>query len=772
MNFARTLFFVAGLGTMAALPTLGDTNARLGQKVENFQLRDFRGKEHSLDELASKKLVVIAYLGTECPLAKLYAPRLAELAKTYDSKGVAFLGLSSNQQDSATELLHYARVHHVEFPILKDLSNVVADKMKAERTPEVFLLDENRVVRYVGRIDDQYGFTPSGGSYMNTSPKRRDLQAAIDELLAGKPVSQPSTKVAGCLIGRVKDVKGDSSVTYASHVASIFNARCVECHRAGQIAPFPLRNYQEVVGWAEMIREVVNDRRMPPWHADPKFGRFANDCRLSNQEVDLINRWVEAGAPEGDPKAMPTPPSFTEGWHISKPDQIIIMADKPFMVPAEGTVDYQRFTIDPGWKEDKWIKEIECRPGNPAVVHHIILYIRPPAGPRNSGAGRLTTDWLGAFAPGLRQPTLPEGVARYAPAGSQLVFEVHYTPNGTAQEDLSRVGLVFADPKTVKQEIAVKNAGNFNFKIPANDDNYLVESSYTFRQPATLVSVSPHMHLRGKDFRYDLVYPDGKKETILWVPRYDFGWQTTYIFSEPMKIPKGTVMQCYAHFDNSEGNLANPDPSKDVRWGEQTWEEMMFGWFEMTLTDQDLTKPAPPPGNRVKEFVASWGLSKGRQDSQLLGLAKESLGQDTDAFVRFGHYLKDQAPQLDRLDITFIDDDSIHLRAVAEFNGFKSGYTSSSTVLPVQGNSLAEAAHAEKPTVFADINKAGGGVMRRMYIKGIRSSAHVPVVIDGKKGTLNAWSTDPAAFPSQAIELLAPLAQQITEQHRGAKQGP
>jgi hypothetical protein len=330
---------------------------------------------------------------------------------------------------------------------------------------------------------------------------------------------------------------------------------------------------------------------MPPWHADPNHGQFANDPRLSPEEKDLIARWVAAGAPEGDPADLPPPPNFPDGWLIPEPDEVIYMADKPFRVKAEGTVPYQHFVVDPGWTEDKWVQAMEPRPGNPAVVHHIVMYIMPPKGKSKyftKGLPLDQLDWFASFAPGLRPPVLPEHLGRYIPAGSKLVFQMHYTPNGTPQEDLSYIGIKFADPAKVKHEVAVQHAGNMFFRIPPHAKDYKIESEYKFKRDSLLLTVSPHMHLRGKSFQYNLIYPDGRREVILNVPQYDFGWQTTYTLAEPKRVPAGSTMHCIAVYDNSADNLNNPDPNKTVIFGEQTWDEMMYGWFEIALDDQEL----------------------------------------------------------------------------------------------------------------------------------------------------------------------------------------
>jgi peroxiredoxin len=760
-----SLFALVSLVASGSIANAGQ-DSPIGKKIDNFTARDFRGKPASLADFSQHKVVVVAFLGTECPLAKLYAPRLAKLAADYQAGGVAFIAINSNQQDSITKLAHYAQEFNLEFPVLKDVGNVIADQFGAIRTPEVFVLDNQRVVRYWGRIDDQFGFQDKGIAYQRSEPKRRDLAIAIEEVLGGKPVSQSVAQAQGCHIGRIKQPLADSDVTYSKHIAAILNNNCVFCHRPGQIAPFSLRSYEESVGWAEMIREVVSEQRMPPWHADAKVGHFRNDARLSDGDKELIDRWVDSGAPQGDPKDLPPAPHFTEGWQIPKPDQVFYMADKPFDVPASGTVEYQRFVVDPGWTEDKWVKALECVPGNPAVVHHIIVYLVPPGVTPSGQAGRLRSNWLGAFAPGLRQQPLEEGLARYVQKGSKLLFEMHYTANGVAQQDRSYVGFAFTDPKTVKKEVAVQNAGNFTFKIPPQDPNFEVESEFVFRKDALLLSVSPHMHVRGKDFRYDVIYPDGKQETLLWIPRYDFGWQTTYELAEPKRLPRGSKMHCVAHFDNSADNLANPDPTKEVGWGEQTWEEMMFGWFEIALADQDLTQPATASSQRVKEFLAAGDTI--RLDDQLQAMARTALESDK-SFERFSWQLFDLVPQLDRICLTGVENDKLRLKMLHERLGLKTSLHSRATVIKAAHQSLAQYALGDQVIVNQDLSNTVGSVMANMASKDIRSSMHVPVEFGGVRCTVNFWSAEAGAFPPEAARLLEQVARLMAEGARVAQ---
>jgi hypothetical protein len=414
-------------------------------------------------------------------------------------------------------------------------------------------------------------------------------------LLQGQPVRQAETPATGCIIGRVQRPSAHGTVTYSNQISRILQQRCVSCHRAGAIAPFALTAYQDAVGWAETIREVVNDRRMPPWDADPSYGSFANDASLSAEEIRLLTQWVDNGAPEGDPRKLPTPPTFAAGWRIPKPDLILTMP-KPYRVPAQGTVRYQYFTVDPGFREDKWIQASEVRPGNPSVVHHVVVIVQPPGAPSPADRGGIG-DPVAVGVPGMWPLTFPDGCARLVPAGSQLVFQMHYTPNGTEQLDQTSVGLVFADPQKVRNMMRADMAINVKFAIPPGAANYQAQADYRFDQDVDLYALYPHMHLRGKAFRFTAIYPETvsgiRREVLLEVPHYRFDWQNRYVLKEPKRMPEGTILHCEAVFDNSENNLSNPNPRATVRFGEQTWQEMLVGYFDMGLADQDLRLGLP-----------------------------------------------------------------------------------------------------------------------------------------------------------------------------------
>jgi peroxiredoxin/mono/diheme cytochrome c family protein len=565
------------LGAAWPARALAAETPAVGSAISDFTLRDYRGRERSLGEFADAKVVVVAFLGVECPLAKLYARRLEQLQQEFHAQGVVFLGIDSNRQDSVTELADYARKQEVTFPLLKDPGNGVADLFGAERTPQAFVLDESRRIRYAGAIDDQYGI-----GIQRKEATTRYVADAVSELLAGKPVARPEVPAVGCQIGRVSKTPPTGEVTYAKHIAPILQQRCAECHRPGEIAPFPLLTYDDVLGWEETILEVIADNRMPPWLANPAHGEFKNDARLTDDEKELIRTWVKNGSPAGDDADLPPAREFAEGWRYREPDQVIYMNDKPFDVPAEGVVDYQYYVVDPHWTEDKYVVSAEARPDNREVVHHIIAYVLPPgADPRKDHDRRM----LVGYAPGSPPTVAGDGLAMRLEAGSKLLFEMHYTPNGVAQSDRSYIGVTFADREQVRDLVEGRAAVNHRFEIPPQDAHKEVVAKYRARRDELLLRMMPHMHLRGKAFRYEAIYPDDSREVLLDVPAYDFNWQLSYELAKPKLLPKGTEIVCTAVYDNSAENPSNPDPAATVRWGQQSWDEMMIGFFDVVSAD-------------------------------------------------------------------------------------------------------------------------------------------------------------------------------------------
>ncbi|MEM7478303.1 MAG: redoxin domain-containing protein [Planctomycetota bacterium] len=561
----------------------------------NFRLPDTSGKEIAI-EAGENLLTAVCFLGTECPMARSYASTLNQLHADFAGQKVQILGVMSNRQDSVEDVKEYIQTLGVQFPVLLDKGNVVANQFGATRTPEVYLLNGDLKLQYHGRIDDQYA-----PSVARADAKRQDLRIAIEELLAGKPVSVPETKALGCIIGKMKETKEQPPAdgpNFVEHVFPMLEQNCIECHRSGEIGPFAMDDYEEVVGWADTMMETIDDKRMPPWHADPGIGEFANARHMAAADKELLRDWIKAGCPSGDLSKQPNVKSFDDGWAF-EPKDIFEMRNRPFAVPADGIVEYQYFVIDPGFTEDKWVSTAQIIPGARDVVHHAIVYVRPPDGSRFQGIG-----WLSAYVPGQRAAELPPGRARLIPAGSKLVFQMHYTPVGVEREDTSVLGLTYANEADVTHEVFTTAAINQDFDIPPNANDFKVHAA-TRQLPreGELLAATPHMHFRGKactlvrepsdatQSSEELklaALPEG--EELLKVSKYDFNWQHTYQFKSPLPLEQISKLHFEAVFDNTNDNPFNPDAEQWVYWGDQTWEEMAVIFFEVSV-------PRTPSGN-------------------------------------------------------------------------------------------------------------------------------------------------------------------------------
>jgi hypothetical protein len=427
--------------------------------------------------------------------------------------------------------------------------------------------------------------------------------------------------------------------TFSKDVAPIFYKNCTSCHRAGEIGPMPLVSFQDVRPWAKAVAAKVASGAMPPWHADPASGEFANDRRLTDAERETILQWANNGAPEGDPRDLPAPPQFADGWQIGHPDAVFAMGED-YPVPASGTIEYKYFEVPTNFTEDRWVQAFEVRPGDRSVVHHVIVFARTPAKPAaadqraaaepasgqdtNAPAPRRRQSpftfapgmeepknetveaakrapnndrpaprggpgaFVAAFAPGQATRIYAEGTAIKIPKGTTLEFQMHYTASGKATTDRSQVGFVFAK-QPPRQEVTIAALQNANFTLPAGAPDVRVDAEMTLNQDMTIWSMLPHTHVRGKRWHVEATYPDGRTQTILDVPRYDFNWQTDYVFKQPLKLPKGTKIRSSAWYDNSAANKSNPNPEIDVHWGDQTWQEMQFTAFAFSLE----SSPAP-----------------------------------------------------------------------------------------------------------------------------------------------------------------------------------
>ncbi len=601
---ARFIHLLCSITAFFALMTLPQTAGAIDPsalglgRVTAFALPGVDGKVVRSDFAVEARWTVLCFLGTECPLAKLYAPRLQTLADQFAADDVRFIGINSNVQDSMDELTQYAADHQLTFPIAKDYDREVALDAGATRTPEVIVVDSLAMVRYRGRIDDQYQ-----PGIVRSEATRHDLRDAIQTLVKGGTISEPVTDAVGCLISLPRAsqagdaIQPDAPVTYCDQISRVLRDHCVECHRTGDIGPFALDDFDEVVGWADMSIEVIDQGRMPPWHAAEGHAAIANARSMPESEKQLLRDWVVAGMPYGDPSDLPEPVTYVNGWQLPRqPDLVLEMSQTPFQIPADDTVEYQYYVVDPGFETDRWVKAAEVVPGNRSAVHHSIAFIRPPDGSDFRSIGLLS-----AYVPGQRRSELPDGYAQRIPAGSRIVFQMHYTPTGKPETDITRIGLVFADEADVTHQVMTLGGIEQQFEIPPGEASYQVDGTIGYFPPdATLLSIMPHMHLRGKSFEFTTVR-DGQSQTLLEVPHYDFNWQHNYALAQPLALADVDELKFTATFDNSSENPTNPDPTEYVTWGDQTWQEMAVTFVAVaTPRHPTIAEAAPESPVQVK----------------------------------------------------------------------------------------------------------------------------------------------------------------------------
>lgn len=525
--------------------------------------------------------VVFVFMSTHCPIVDLSAGTLRELHARFAERGAVFVGVYSNSGDHVMAMAAHAQSIDVPFVVMKDKGNRLADAFKVEHTSEVVVTDREFHVKYQGAIDDQFY---KGGA--KPAALHRYLEEALEALLSGNPAPTSFTQAAGCRIERERET-APTPRTYYEDVAGIIQSRCTHCHREGEAAPFALETYEDARDNADMIVEVVTDRRMPPWYAESPRG-LSHDPRLSDAEVRTIQEWFACGAPPGDERNRPAGMQYADPkqWKIGKPDFVYRM-DKPFTVPATGTVNYQYYRIKADFPTDRWIQAFEVRPGNRRVVHHIQVHeVQPGEGEftaldmlRLYGLSIEEAHLVGSYTPGNAYNSRmfgPEQGMRIR-AHKDLIFELHYTPYGKEAEDQSEIGYIFRDAPPeheIKSFFFFKKRGRF--LIPPGEQHHVMSDTYSFPQDVRILAIRPHFHARGKSYRLDVVYPseNDRREPLLTVPAWDFNWQHTYEFREPVVLPAGTELVATGVFDNSRFNPANPDPMVEVEWGQQTHQEM------------------------------------------------------------------------------------------------------------------------------------------------------------------------------------------------------
>ena len=576
---------------LSALPPDADA-------APDFTLADLSGRTLTLSSLKGKKAVVLVFAGIECPRSTASEARLGDLAKKYESQGAVFYVINSNWSETVEAISDRVRKVAFPLPVLKDPENRVANLFKVDVQPTALVLDGGLQVRYRGLIDDHK---------TEELVKRHYLREAVEAVLGGKVPETAETKSVGCAIQKVTPKSAAGTVTYAKHVARILNDNCVTCHRAGQVAPFSLETYEKSKAWSQEIMNTTRQKSMPPWKPTTNHGQYYNERRLSDEDLALLEKWHQGGAPEGDPRETPPPAKFSDAWMMGKPDAVL-KSEGGFELKAKGRDEYRCYVIQNPFDEDKWVTGIEYRPGNLRAVHHIIGYLDisgqsekkdaadslPGYRSDGSGPGILPSGSLAGWAPGNQPRMLPAGTARLLRKGERLVLETHYHKTGRVELDEgAQVALYFAK-EPVKKQLHVHMIINPLVNIPPGAEDHKMTALWTVPQNVHALDVMPHMHLIGRTISVIATMADGTTKDLVVIKDWDFNWQETYQFKEALALPRGTKVRLEARYDNSSNNPNNPsNPPKAIRWGEQTTDEMCIAFVAFTIDRQDLTKPKP-----------------------------------------------------------------------------------------------------------------------------------------------------------------------------------
>lgn len=563
----------------------------VGRLVADLTFIDLDGKTGRLSDYRSAKALVIALTSTTCPVTMKSTASLGRLEKEFAARGVAFLFVNPTSTDAVADIRAAVREHSLAGRYVHDRDNPFVTALGAKTTAEVFVLDAARTLIYRGAVDDQYGL-----GYSLDAPRHTYVRDALTTLLAGQRPLVAATDAPGCTLDLqlatlawptaptpAPDAKNTS--TYHNRVSRLVQNNCLECHRAGGVAPFSLATYEDVRSHAGMMRKQVGRGAMPPWFAAPSAPgesiHWSNDRSLAPADKADLLAWLAGDKPLGDPADAPLPRTFPVDWLIGPPDAVF-QFPKAVAIKADGVMPYQTIRVETKFTEDKWVQGYEVQPTARAVVHHVIVRVHPPGektrGQRDGGAEE-RDGFFAAYVPGNTSSIFPPGFAKKIPAGSTLSFQMHYTPNGKATTDQTKLGLIFS-PAPPPHVIQVAGLANPRLSIPPGDANHPETTALTLPTAVTLLSFTPHMHVRGKAARYEAVLPDGTRRRLLEVPAYDFNWQLQYRLAEPLPLPRGTRLIYTAWYDNSTGNPANPDATKNVRWGPQTFDEMMLGYVE------------------------------------------------------------------------------------------------------------------------------------------------------------------------------------------------
>jgi peroxiredoxin len=573
-------------------------------KVDDFALLDQRGEFQQLSRHSDATFIVLFSFAAGCPIVRQNIAEVQAIAGEYEAKGVRVACIDSSPADDRKAVQEEVTSLMMTLPVLLDESQLVAEGLGITRTAEAIVVrtkDWSLVWR--GPVDDRVGY-----GAQKPVATRRYLREALDAVIAGQPPATDAPPVKGCAL-TFTQARTTHKPDFAKDVAPIIETNCRGCHQKGGVAPWAMDSHKLVSGRGAMIREVIRTRAMPPWDADPAHGKFSNECGITIAEARTIVHWIENGgsASATDPLALKKPKPQPE-WPLGKPDLILNLPEQ--QVPATGTLPYRTATIAVDIPKDVWIRAVHLKPDHREWLHHAFAFLGdddfdvpddiaadprvakllerfkgqplpPELKQRLEKGPRGLTSFFATYVPGLEPSTFPDGTGKLLKKGSELSFQLHYTTNGTAGTDHPKLGLYFAKTKKdqPERELKVTSAFQLRLDIPPQTRHSDVSAERRFTKDTVLYALSPHMHYRGSSMRFTAEYPDGKQEVLLSVPRYDLDWQRTYLLAEPKTVPAGTRIRCEGVFDNSSTNPDNPDATKRVRFGAQSWDEMFIGYM-------------------------------------------------------------------------------------------------------------------------------------------------------------------------------------------------
>lgn len=554
-------------------------------RVDNFVLLDHKGDAHDLYYHKNASAIVIMVQGNGCPIVRNALTDYKALRDQFAANSTQFFMLNSNLQDRRETIAAEAEKYGIDMPILHDETQLIGESLDLIRTGEILVIDPKTwEIAYRGPINDRQVY-----ERQKNKASEHFAADAINAVLAGTPVAEAKRDAIGCLINFAQKNKAHEQISYSETIAPMLQEKCVVCHTEGGLGPWAMSDYNMVRGFSPMIREVVRTKRMPPWHADPHIGVFQDDKSLSVEEKQTLVHWIEAGAPRGEgPDPLADVQIAQVEWPLGEPDLILDIPE--YKIPASGVVEYKFPRLENPLDVGVWVRAATVLPGDREVVHHIL------AGSIDAGTSKQKRDsgvfdnYLIGYAPGNESNIFPKETGVYIAPGGEFTFQLHYTPVGRETVDRSKIGLYFHKEKPqnfYRQDVVI----NPMINIPANTARHQEVSYYEFDRPAEIHDLVPHSHYRGVASKFEIVHADGRKETILSVPNYDFNWQRTYEFVEPKRVEAGARLVHTTWYDNSANNPGNPDPNKNVPWGLQSWDEMLYGAFSYTYVNETTEAP-------------------------------------------------------------------------------------------------------------------------------------------------------------------------------------